>query len=527
VTSYFGLVEEAIRLQERRREFAWLGRKEASQLKLRWRALSARHCFHVIPGERILEVGGGSGLWTQQLAAALRFENPITSIVFSPELFKRAQAEALPNVKFIPDCNADAELSPQSFDYIVGCGVLWSEYLPEVLATLHRLLKPGGQILFFEPNLRFPGRGIWNRLESLTGATSKTTFNASITEVLEICSHQGFTHLDLKPYDLLPTALGARWLRFFQAKTLLLEHAPLLRNFCGDMFLWARKPASEPRRLPNLAAHRNLYDSVSVVVPCRNEAPNLARIVDGLLSCYGPYIYEIILVNDGSTDDTAAIGVQIGRMEPRVKMVNRVAPNGVGLALKDGYQAAEGRYILSMDCDFLEILPDLRALFDVIAQGYDGAIGSRFSHDSILVNYPFGKMLGNRAVHVLIKLLLRDVRDITNNMKLYRTEILQNLIIESPHFSANLETGLKPLLAGYSIKEVPISWINRTVGMGSSSFNVRKVGLAYVRVLFRIWNARRLSGAKSFFKHANRPRLGDGQQHDTARNGHEHDSHRA
>src|SRR5205823_3888879 len=114
--------------------------------------------------------------------------------------------------------------------------------------------------------------------------------------------------------------------------------------------------------------------------------------------------------------------------------------------------AATGKYILSMDCDFVTILPELRSLFDAVAEGHDGAIGSRFSHESILINYPFFKMLVNRMCHTLIKLfLLHQIRDITNNLKLYRADILKNLQIESPHFSANLETGLKPLLAGHDI----------------------------------------------------------------------------
>ena len=55
-------------------------------------------------------------------------------------------------------------------------------------------------------------------------------------------------------------------------------------------------------------------------------------------------------------------------------------------------------------------------------------------------------------------------------LRFWNTDILKNLEIEEPHFAANMETGLKPLLAGYDVDEVPVSWINRTVGMGASSF---------------------------------------------------------
>jgi dolichol-phosphate mannosyltransferase len=81
---------------------------------------------------------------------------------------------------------------------------------------------------------------------------------------------------------------------------------------------------------------------------------------------------------------------------------------------------------------------------------------------------------------------------------------LKNLDIESPHFSANLETGLKPLLAGHDIVEVPISWINRTSEMGSSSFSVRKVGRDYAVTLFRCWCNQQLSHSGAIMLSLNR-----------------------
>jgi glycosyltransferase involved in cell wall biosynthesis len=218
---------------------------------------------------------------------------------------------------------------------------------------------------------------------------------------------------------------------------------------------------------------------------------NIPRLVDALVGMYGHYLHEVIIVNDNSSDDTAEVTSLLARKDARIKLINRTPPNGVGRALKDGYQAASGRYILSMDCDFVQILPEFRGLFDAVAGGYDGAIGSRFSHESILINYPFFKALCNRLFHVLLNLLLvRGVRDVSNNLKLYRAHILKNLRLEEPHFAANVETGLKPILAGYKVKEVPVSWVNRTTEMGSSSFRIVRVGPDYFKALLRtLWKS--------------------------------------
>jgi hypothetical protein len=112
-----------------------------------------------------------------------------------------------------------------------------------------------------------------------------------------------------------------------------------------------------------------------------------------------------------------------------------------------------------------------------------------------MLNYPFPKIISNRGFHALVNLLLPvRVRDTSNNLKLYRAEILKELEIEDPGFAANAETGLRPLLSGYDIKEIPISWINRTTAMGSSTFRIHRVAPNYASVLARIvWRSWRSS----------------------------------
>jgi glycosyltransferase involved in cell wall biosynthesis len=263
----------------------------------------------------------------------------------------------------------------------------------------------------------------------------------------------------------------------------------VVREACGTLYIAAQKPGEESARRPrvNLARHRALHRSTSVVVPCRNEAMNIPGLVRGLVDAYDDYLSEIIIVNDGSEDATAEVARSMAVTEPRIRLVDRPPPNGVGLALRDGYAAAHGRYILSMDCDFRVIVPELRDLFDAVAAGHAGAIGSRFSHDSILINYPFSKVVANRGFHLLARLVLRrPIRDISNNLKLYRADILKGLEITRADFAANAETGLKPLLAGHDIVEVPISWINRTDDMGASSFRLARLAPSYFLALVRL-----------------------------------------
>jgi len=151
-------------------------------------------------------------------------------------------------------------------------------------------------------------------------------------------------------------------------------------------------------------------------------------------------------------------------------------------------QVAVGKYVLSLDCDFQHLLPEIRDLFDSIVEGYDVVVGSRFSRHSVLLNYPLTKILANRAFHTFARIvLMAGFRDLTNNLKLMRREVVRELVLREPGFAVNAEIGLQPLLMGYRVKEVPISWIGRSVEMGVSSFRILKAGGGYWRTLYRLW----------------------------------------
>lgn len=79
-------------------------------------------------------------------------------------------------------------------------------------------------------------------------------------------------------------------------------------------------------------------------------------------------------------------------------------------------------------------------------------------------------------------MFLGKFRDLTNNLKLINREVIDKLELTQEGFAINAETGLLPLLMGYKVKEVPISWINRTLDMGVSSFKLVKVGGGYWEV---------------------------------------------
>ena len=83
--SFTMLTEQNLTEMERSRESYWRRYPKTSPSKLRWRALTVRHCFHVLPGETLLELGAGSGVWTEHLDEVLKGRNPITAAYFNEE----------------------------------------------------------------------------------------------------------------------------------------------------------------------------------------------------------------------------------------------------------------------------------------------------------------------------------------------------------------------------------------------------------------------------------------------------------
>jgi SAM-dependent methyltransferase len=104
-----------------------------------------------------LELGAGSGLWTQHLTTVLRGQNPITAAVFNDEF---ATPKALPNVDFVRVHDMLRDLPAHSFDHVVGTAILCHDQYPQNLRALYRLLKPGGKLLFFEANCWNPQVGL-------------------------------------------------------------------------------------------------------------------------------------------------------------------------------------------------------------------------------------------------------------------------------------------------------------------------------------------------------------------------------
>ena len=454
--------------------------------RLLWRAQTFRHLVHLLPGETILLLGSGRGDFLRELVRVTRGRNPITAVTFDADA--PPPEGPPPAVEHVVASGLPGELAGRRFDFVVAADLLDRRNCAWALANVLELLNPGGQAVFHESNPWNPVLRLGRRLGRLFGRDDARQLLSRV-ELYELISEIGFIRAFAVYNDFVYRPLTRRLSWLLRNLSILMENAPGVRTMAGSILLHAQKPPREVARpRASLFEHEALRGKVSVVVPCHNEESNVRPLVARLVDLFGEYLREIVLVDDNSRDGTRAVIAELAAADPRVRPVYRTPPNGVGRAIADGYRAATGDWVLSMDCDFQHLLPAVRDLFDAAAQGYDVVVGSRFSRHSVLLRYPFQKIVANRGFHLLAQLvLLRRFRDLTNNLKLLRREVVDRLVLTQPGFSINAETGLQPLVMGYKIKEVPISWINRTHDMGTSSFKLVKVGGGYGEVLLRLW----------------------------------------
>jgi len=217
--------------------------------------------------------------------------------------------------------------------------------------------------------------------------------------------------------------------------------------------------------------NQNTY-FVSCIVPARNEEENITSVVDALTPVLSntPLIkdYEIILVDDNSTDSTGRLIDTLAEKDTHIRTVHRTTSPGFGNAIKYGMKQAKGDIVIPFMGDLSDNPLDIPGLVERIGDGYDVAYGSRFIEGGTLNNYPWAKLIANRAFNNLVRISFGiPYRDITNAFKAYRKEVLDEIgidTLESSGFDLTVEIPIKAHILGFRSSEVPVQWCDRTAG---------------------------------------------------------------
>jgi dolichol-phosphate mannosyltransferase len=228
---------------------------------------------------------------------------------------------------------------------------------------------------------------------------------------------------------------------------------------------------------------------VSVVIPAHNEAGSIAPTVGSIAAALdaAERDYEVVVVDDSSTDETAEQVDALAARNPRIRCVRSPYDNGFGFAVRAGLEQFEGDAVAIMMGDGSDDPRDMLRYFELLDEGYDCAFGSRFMGGARVRDYPLVKRVLNRIVNLWIRALFRHgYDDTTNAFKAYRREVVQSVQpILSQHFNLTVELPLKAVVRGHSYGIVPISWTNRT--SGESKLALKEMGSRYLYILLLVF----------------------------------------
>jgi dolichol-phosphate mannosyltransferase len=236
--------------------------------------------------------------------------------------------------------------------------------------------------------------------------------------------------------------------------------------------------------------------TLSVIIPARNESANIGTTLQALgdrLAAEG-IDYEIVVVDDGSSDITADTVLQAAAGDPRVRLVPNPPPHGFGRAVRKGIDSVQGDFVVIYMADASDHPDDVVRYFYVLRDQAECAFGSRFIAGSRVEQYPWFKLVINRLANFLVKSLFGiPYNDVTNAFKGYRRYVLQGCQpLLSPHFNLTVEIPLKAIVRGYSYVVLPISWRNRKHGV--SSLHIEEMGSRYLYIVLNVWLEKLLTG---------------------------------
>jgi dolichol-phosphate mannosyltransferase len=234
---------------------------------------------------------------------------------------------------------------------------------------------------------------------------------------------------------------------------------------------------------------------LSVVIPAHNEAGSIASTVGGIVRTLEreSIDYEVLVVDDASTDGTGAVVEKLAADNGRVHCNRSHYRQGFGLAVRAGLERFEGDAVAIMMADDSDDPEDLVRYHRLLEDGYDCAFGSRFIHGSSVRGYPWLKLVLNRIVNAGIRMLFRHgYNDTTNAFKAYRREVIDAVQpLLANHFNLTVELPLKAVVRGYSYAIVPISWRNRYAG--TSTLKLQEMGGRYLFIILYVFLEHTLS----------------------------------
>ncbi|MGB0388925.1 MAG: glycosyltransferase [Ardenticatenaceae bacterium] len=213
-----------------------------------------------------------------------------------------------------------------------------------------------------------------------------------------------------------------------------------------------------------------------VITPTYNEAENIGRLIPQVLaqdSCL-----EVLVVDDNSPDGTGHIADEMAADEPRIHVLHRTQKEGLGPAYIAGFKWAldyGAEVLIQMDADLSHDPNRLPAFLSAIEEN-DVVLGSRYTEGGGTQNWPWHRQLLSRGASLYTRAILgTKIKDMTGGFKCFRREVLERLDLDrlkTKGYSFLVELTYRAVQAGFRVREIPITFVDRQYGQSKMSSNI-------------------------------------------------------
>ncbi len=212
-----------------------------------------------------------------------------------------------------------------------------------------------------------------------------------------------------------------------------------------------------------------MSELISIVVPTYNEAATVPQLATRLVAALAGRDWELVVVDDGSPDGTAAVVEGLSRTLP-ARVVRRRGKLGLASAVIDGFAAARGDTLVVMDADLShppEVVPHL---VDALAGGADLAVGSRYVPGGGTIDWPLRRRIVSRVACLMGNVLV-PVRDATSGFFALRRPVVDGVRLNPIGF----KIGFEVIARGRYATVVEVPYLFRDRAAGSSKFGSREI----------------------------------------------------
>ncbi|MBD3305763.1 glycosyltransferase [candidate division KSB3 bacterium] len=232
---------------------------------------------------------------------------------------------------------------------------------------------------------------------------------------------------------------------------------------------------------------------LSIVIPAYNEEARIAASLEAIYRYMAQqtYPYELIVVDDGSTDLTASIVSEIFQRKGHGILLRNATNRGKGYSVRCGVLQTQGTYVLFSDADLSTPIREVEKFFPYLEQGYDITIGSRGLQESDVQIHQawYREYMGKTFNRIVRILLLRGFADTQCGFKCFRGEVARKLFVRQQitHFSFDVEILFLAHHHHYRVKEVPIQWFNEPHSRVNALHDSAKMFIDLLKIRYNAW----------------------------------------